>query len=157
MRPVLILRPQPGAGRTAQRARAMGLEPLVCPLFEIVPVVWNPPEPAQFDAVMLTSANAAPMGGPALRRYNHLPCWCVGEATAKAARNAGFIDVHIQGPDGSALVTAITDAGHRHILHLAGRHVRALPDTSSQIDHIIVYESVETEADPQPLRLFSLR
>lgn len=151
MRPVLILRPQPGADRTAQRARAMGLEPLICPLFKIVAVAWSPPEPAQFEAVMLTSANAAYMGGPALGRYGLLPCWCVGEATAKAARDAGFTDIHIQGPDGSALAAAISGSGHRHILHLAGRHGRTLPDTSLQIDHIIVYESAETGGDPKPL------
>ena len=43
---VLILRPQPGADETAARARALGLEPLVAPLFTVRPLAWTPPDPA---------------------------------------------------------------------------------------------------------------
>ena len=56
---MLILRPQPGADETAARARTLGLEPVVAPLFTIRPLAWEPPDPAEFDAVLLTSANAA--------------------------------------------------------------------------------------------------
>ena len=63
MRPVLVLRPEPGAGETAARARALGLEPIVAPLFAVRPIAWAAPDPAAYDAVMLTSANAARHGG----------------------------------------------------------------------------------------------
>ena len=60
---VLILRPEPGAGRTAERARKLGLVPVVAPLFAIRALPWTPPDAAGFDAVMLTSANAAREAG----------------------------------------------------------------------------------------------
>ena len=56
---ILVLRPQPGADETAARARALGLELVVAPLFAVAPLAWTPPDPAGFDAVMLTSASAA--------------------------------------------------------------------------------------------------
>ena len=42
---VLILRPQPGADETAERARALGLEAVVAPLFEVGPLAWTGPGP----------------------------------------------------------------------------------------------------------------
>lgn len=120
-RPLLILRPQPGADETAARARALGLEPVVAPLFAVRPLAWEPPDPAAFDAVLLTSANAAREAGPALARFTDLPCWAVGEATAAAAREAGFTDVRTGAGDGTALVQAAAEAGISRVLHLHGR------------------------------------
>ena len=42
---VLILRPQPGADESAARARALGLDPVVAPLFSLRPRSWEPPGP----------------------------------------------------------------------------------------------------------------
>lgn len=68
----------------------MGLEPLVVPLFEVAPIAWQPPDPGGFDSVAMTSASAARYGGAYLAHYRHLPVFAVGEATAQAARLAGF-------------------------------------------------------------------
>ena len=58
MRRLLVLRPEPGASATAGRARTLGLDPVLMPLFEIEPIAWTAPDPAGFDALLLTSANA---------------------------------------------------------------------------------------------------
>lgn len=121
-RPILICRPQPGADATAARAREMGMEALVYPLFTVAPIAWEAPDPASFDALMLTSANAARHGGAALARYRSLPVFTVGETTAKAAREAGFGAVIAAGPDARATLEQIADAGYRHVLHLCGEH-----------------------------------
>ena len=71
---VLILRPQPGADESAARARALGLDPVVAPLFTVRPLAWEAPNPADFDAVMMTSANAARFGGDGLTPFIDLPC-----------------------------------------------------------------------------------
>ena len=47
MKPLLILRPEPGNGASAARARSLGLTPLQCPLFAIEPTPWSAP----YDAV----------------------------------------------------------------------------------------------------------
>ncbi|MGS1016183.1 uroporphyrinogen-III synthase [Allosphingosinicella humi] len=132
MKPLLILRPRPGADASAAAARALGLEPVVAPLFTLVPVAWDPPAPDAVEAVMMTSANAPRLGGAALARFAHLPCYAVGAATAAAARDAGYSRIETGETDGVALVARIVADGVRSVLHFSGRdHVGlAHPDLS---------------------------
>lgn len=118
---VLVLRPEPGAGETAARARAMGLEPIVAPLFTIRPRAWTPPDPGRFDAVLLTSPNAPRQGGGGMTPFLGLPCYAVGERTAKEARAAGFTDVRTGCSDGAALLALAERDGARSLLHLCGQ------------------------------------
>lgn len=144
---ILILRPQPGADATARKVKEAGFEPLLLPLFAVEKLAWSPPDPARFDSLMLTSANAARMAGPGLSLYANLPLYCVGAATARAAELAGLTISRIAGPDGAALVHAMVEAGRLRALHLAGRDTRALPPSAMQIERIAVYDSVEQDAD----------
>ena len=138
MNKVLILRPQPGADETAARARALGLEPVVAPLFTVKPLPWDVPEGA-FDAVLLTSANGARHGWK--HELANLPCYAVGEATAEAARQAGAPQV-INGPsDGAAAVTLMAEAGVGRALHLCGRDHIPLSDPRLSIERAVVYAS----------------
>lgn len=120
MRPLVILRPEPGGSRSADRARAMGLDIRLMPLFAVEPVEWVAPDPKQFDGLVLTSANAVRHGGAGLEQLKGLPVHAVGEATAAAARAAGFTIASVGegGVDGLRL-----PAGQR-LLHLAGRDHR---------------------------------
>ena len=58
MKPLAVLRPEPGASATLGRAQAMGLAAFAMPLFAVEPVAWTAPAPHDFDALLLTSANA---------------------------------------------------------------------------------------------------
>lgn len=136
---VLILRPQPGADATAAQARALGLEPVVAPLFSVRPVGWEPPEPSHYDAVMMTSANAARHAGSALAAFLHLPCYAVGEVTAAAAADAGFAQV-VSGPsDAKALVERMADDGIGRALHLCGADRIQGHDERIGIEERVVY------------------
>ena len=148
MRRVLVLRPEPGAGETAARAAARGLEPVVAPLFEVRPLPWAPPE-GPFDAVLLTSANAARTAGEALGALTHLPCFAVGEATAQAARTAGFAEVLPGRSDGAAAVAAMADEGVRRALHLCGREHIPLEHDHVTIERRIVYAADAVRALPR--------
>jgi uroporphyrinogen-III synthase len=118
VKPVLILRPEPGNGATAARARAIGLVPVQRPLFAVGPLPWSAPDPAEFDGLLLTSANALRHGGAELARLRTLDVFAVGEATAEAARGAGF-RVAMTGAGGvDALLAALP--GQRRLLHLTG-------------------------------------
>ena len=119
------------------------MEPLLYPLFRVEPLPWDAPEPATFDALMLSSANTLRHGGPALARYHHLPAFAVGEATAAAARQAGFMDVSIASPDAPALIAAIEAAGHHSVLHPGGADLRHADPGTLQITRRAVYRSVE--------------
>lgn len=141
-RHVLVLRPEPGASRTAARLAALNVPTRCCPLFTVAPVPWVAPDADRYDALLLTSANAARQGGPALRALASLPVLAVGEATAAATRAAG-LTVAMTGRSDAATLLAdaaalMADArAFTRILHLAGRHRLTFPD----IDQITVYAS----------------
>ena len=137
----MILRPEPGAAASLAAARALGLKARAIPLFEVKPVEWAPVDPALYEGIVATSANAFRHGGAGLEQLRALPVFAVGEATAAAARGAGF-------------TVATVGAGGRdelrlppgRLLHLAGRHrrpVKASPDT------LVVYASEAIEPAPE--------
>ena len=138
MKPLLVLRPEPGNRATVDRARAMGLNPLSCPLFAVEPVAWSVPG-VDADFILFTSANALRHGGPGLADLTKLPALAVGAATAKAARAAGF-DVAMTGETGvEDLLAALP--GSRRLLHLAGAdHHHAA--TRHAVATVVVYRSV---------------
>lgn len=136
---LLILRPEPGASETAARARVLGLEPILAPLFIIRTLPWTVPEGTSFDAVLLTSANAPRHAGEGLAPFLGLPCFAVGERTAAAAHDAGFADVRVGPADGAAALAMAETQGSRAIVHLAGRDHVALPG----VTFVPVYEAEE--------------
>ena len=138
---ILILRPQPGADETAARARAMGLDPVTAPLFTVRPLDWRAPDPAGFDAVLLTSANAARHAGDAMTPFLGRPCYAVGERTAQAARAAGFTDVRTGPSDSAALVAMAAAAGVKAAVHFCGRHHFAIRHPAVAVTHVAVYAS----------------
>jgi uroporphyrinogen-III synthase len=136
---VLVLRPQPGAGATARQARQCGLDAVAIPLFEIEPVPWQPPEPNGFDVLLLTSANAVRFGGEQLQQLRDLKVYAVGEATAEAAREAGF-DVAASGDSGIDQLLGSIDADLK-LLHLCGKDRRVPQGARQPITSVIVYRS----------------
>jgi len=140
---VLILRPEPGASETAARARAMGLEPVVRPLFELSPVPWDVPDARRHDAIFFTSANAARLGGEGLSALAALPAYAVGESTAAALKAARFADIRTGNADGAALVEAAASDGVRRALHLCGRDNIELRHRDVMIEQRIVYAADE--------------
>lgn len=150
--PVLVLRPEPGASATARRGEASGLAMRLCPLFAAHPVAWSPPPVSPDTRLLMTSANAARLGGAQLAALGHLPCWCVGAATATAAREAGLNVVHVGNGDASALVAAM-DPDDGPILWLCGvqRSEPLWPD-GAQWSPLAVYTMAEMEVPPDALR-----
>ncbi|HMN55273.1 MAG TPA: uroporphyrinogen-III synthase, partial [Sphingopyxis sp.] len=64
--PLVVTRADPGGAATVARARAVGLDARPMPLFAARALAWSPPDPAGFDALLLTSAQAARLGGTGL-------------------------------------------------------------------------------------------
>jgi uroporphyrinogen-III synthase len=117
----------------------MGMDPVVAPLFTIVPLAWEAPVPGIHDAILLTSANAARHAGSAAERFSTLPCFVVGEATASAAREAGFTDVRTGPSDGGAAAVMMAEAGVKRALHLCGRDRIDLQAEGVCIDAVPAY------------------
>lgn len=139
---LLITRPLPQAqALAAEAARACPPhEAVIAPLSAVVPLAYDP---AVFDGatgLILTSANAVPYLPP----LPPLPAWCVGPATARAARKAGFRPLD-GGGDAAALIARLAAARpagpliHAHGRHLARDLVAALPDLD--LRGVAVYEA----------------
>jgi uroporphyrinogen-III synthase len=141
MRPLIIVRPEPGASATASAARAAGLDAVIIPLFEIRAVDWQPPDPSGFHAVLLTSANALRHGGTGLDRLTSLPAHCVGQATAAAARDARFVVRSVGGAGVDELLQSV--APELRLLHLCGADRKDPAHPRQIIESLPVYEAVE--------------
>lgn len=137
MRRLFVLRPQPGAAETVERAKAVGLDAVAMSLFATEPVDWTPPNAANFDGLLLTSANAVRKAGSALGDYRSLKVHAVGESTASAARDAGFT-VADSGNGGVDQLVAMIP-GDVRLLHLCGADRWAFED--KRITPVVVYRS----------------
>lgn len=141
MRRVLVLRPEPGATATVNRARDRGLEAVAVPLFEVEAMAWKTPDAANFDALLFTSANAVRFGADQLGKLRRLPAYVVGEATAQSARDAGF-DIAATGDGGvDRLLDSIEP--DMKLLHLCGEDRRVPTDPRQPISRISVYRAKE--------------
>ena len=147
---ILVLRPQPGADETAARARALGLDPVVTPLFSVRALTWTAPDPGGFDAVMLTSASAARQASDGLAPFKPLPCYAVGEATAAAADEAGFADIRVGPDDGKSLLMMMAEDGMTRIFHACGQDHLALGHPDLAITRVPVYAAEAADRLPVP-------
>ena len=142
---LLVLRPEPGASATVERARAMGLDAIAIPLFEVEPVAWEAPEAGSFDGLLLTSANSVRLGGEGLKALRGLKTYAVGEATAEAAREAGF-DVAATGDAGVDRLLGSIEPDLK-LLHLCGADRREPREPRQQITAVAVYRARPVAAD----------
>ena len=144
---LLALRPQPGLAATLGKAREAGLAITGHALSEIRAVAWDCPDPDGIDGLLIGSANAILHGGPNLACLTGKPVYAVGEATAAAARAAGF-GVAMTGSGGlQGVLDSI--AAPCHLLRIAGEeHVPLDPPAGVTFAEVIAYRSVPRPLDP---------
>lgn len=140
-RPLVILRPEPGAGITARSALDQGWRPIVSPIFHIEPLPWEAPPAADYDALFVTSANAVRQAGKALARYRDMPAYAVGAATARALKSAGFSQIRTGRGDAAAMMQTAAAEGISSALHLAGEDHRDSEHPDIRLDRRLVYRS----------------
>ncbi|ATY33179.1 uroporphyrinogen-III synthase [Sphingomonas psychrotolerans] len=145
-RAIAVLRPEPGNRATAAAVEARGGQVIRMPLFEVLPLAWQAPNPRAFDALILTSANALRHGGAELAALRRLPVYAVGKATADAALQHGFDLAFVGEADALSLLTRAEAAGVRQALHLAGRE-RTIAAGGIVAEVITVYTSVRRTPD----------
>jgi uroporphyrinogen-III synthase len=139
MRRLLVLRPEPGASATVERARQRGLDATATPLFEVEAVDWRAPTASAFDGLLLTSANAVRHGGDELQKLRGLEVYAVGEATAEAARERGF-GIAAAGEQGVDELLASIEPELR-LLHICGQERREPHNARQQITSLPVYRA----------------
>jgi uroporphyrinogen-III synthase len=144
-RPLLVLRPQPGADATEARVRARGLTAVVAPLFRIAPREWLPAD-RPFDALLITSANAA--RALDLRLDRSTPVYAVGAATAEAVRATGFDRVTAGRGNVAQTVRRAAADGVRSLLHLTGVDRTGFDPDGVAIEVRAVYAAEPCEPEP---------
>jgi uroporphyrinogen-III synthase len=121
---LLVTRPERDAQRTAAALSARGHRVRIAPLLKIEAIPAVDLGSAPWQAVLMTSANAARVIAlhPKLAELRSLPVLAAGRRTAEAARAAGFADV--SSADGGAGDLARLVAGRfaagAPLLYLAG-------------------------------------
>ena len=146
MKKLLLLRPEPGLSASADRARSLGIEVICCPLFRVEPSCWDVPDPADYDGLLLTSANAVRHAGPGLDQLKKLPVHAVGKATAEAAHGAGLQVETIGSGNVADLLKALPST--LCLLHLAGEDFRMPGD--AKVDRRIVYRAAAIASPELP-------
>ncbi len=161
---VLITRAAENAARTAAALESRGHSAVVLPIFNYrdlgAPVPQGP-----FGALAFTSAQAVRVlagrlaAGEAQRDLYRTPAFCVGEATAEAARIAGFDPAIAAGGTGEELARVIAEHGGElappRLLYPAPRHKAfelsgALPGL--QVVEMPAYEAAEEDPGGAALR-----
>ncbi|MGE7206606.1 uroporphyrinogen-III synthase [Sphingomonas sp. NPDC019816] len=144
---IVVIRPEPGNAATIAALHDAGLAARSLPLFAARALDWTPPDPAEVDALLFTSAQGVRLAGPALARLADRPVIAVGPATAAAARAAGLSVVLTGDTDAAAVVAAARAGGFARLLHLAGRD-RVATDAVVRI----VYAAEPIDIPPDTVR-----
>ena len=145
----LVTRPAEDSGPLCARLDALGIEPVAEPLLAIEPVAGARLEPSGAQAVLVTSRNGvrALAAACAMRDITVL---AVGDATAAAARAAGFARVLSAGGAGKdleRLVAAQLDPRAGRLIHAAGEAAAgdltaALSAKGFSVDRQVLYKAV---------------
>jgi uroporphyrinogen-III synthase len=151
---VLVTRPDPDGERTAQKLRARGCDVLLAPVLQVEFLPKADLGAGPWDAVAMTSANAAHalMQHPRRMELVALPALTVGRRTAEAVRAVGFSEIASADGNGRALAQLI---GSRYgdgnkILYLAGEDragdlAAAVAPRGVRVDTVVVYRAVAAQ------------
>lgn len=120
---ILVTRPQPQADKTADKLVAMGHEVVIEPQLVFEAMAVDPAAVQGYGVLAVTSARAiealASHGG--LDSLQQATVFCVGQATAQAARDVGFCEVVNAQGDVAALNHALVQAQPKErVLYIAG-------------------------------------
>lgn len=154
---IAITRAAQDADLTVQRVRAYGHEPVLAPLLQIAPVAFDA-DIRGAQALMFTSAAGVRAFASASSARDCMVL-TVGDATADAARTAGFARVRSANGDVLALAALARDAlnpKQGRLIHMAGTHIAgdligALRAAGFEAERRVAYEVRQVATLPDSL------
>jgi uroporphyrinogen-III synthase len=159
---LLVTRPEPDGERTAAELRARGHDVLLAPMLRVESLSTAELGAGPWAAILLTSANGARaiVAHRRVGELKQLPVLAVGDATAAAARDAGFAQVASAGGDGADLVRLVMQqvpAVGAPLLYLCGEErardlAGELGERGFKVETAAVYRTVKAEAFPDGVR-----
>lgn len=118
---VWITRTQPGAAQSAAALTKAGYDVIIAPLLTVAAVSTPNACPVNDSVLAFTSSNGV-RAFKALSDRRNWPVYAIGDATARAAKAAGFETVHNAGGDVRDLSAMIIEARPDYVTHLSGVH-----------------------------------
>ena len=153
---VMITRPAEDGAPLAAALNARGIDTLIVPLMTIVHQPGPPLDLTGVQALLVTSANG--VRAFAARNVQRDPIVCaVGQATAHAARDAGFLRIATAAGDVDSLADMVRralDPAGGALLHVAGSTLAGdlagqLRDAGYCCRREVVYEALKVERLPE--------
>lgn len=148
---IWVTRTLPGADVTAAHLKALGYQPVVQPLLEVVRIAGafgHAPAPRSIACIALTSPNAVDAICDHIAEYINVPAYCVGDTTARAAATAGFKEVYSAAGDIHALAELIAAKVPTGLVFAPGAEQPAgnLPALlpGHQVLRLPVYQTIQT-------------
>ena len=157
----LVTRPRREAEPLAVRLAERGIDTVIEPMMTIADRDAVAPDLADVQAVLCTSANGVQAFARACDE-RRVPMFAVGDATARAARDAGFASVESAGGDVddlARLVAARLRPGGGRLLHVAGSEIAGdlsgmLGAAGFVVERAVLYETRASDAlSPRAARL----
>jgi uroporphyrinogen III methyltransferase/synthase len=152
---VAVTRAREQASGLARRLAELGARVVEAPTIRVRPLPGPPLDPAGFDLVCLTSANAVPLmferlaaGGRDARSLAGVRVAAIGEATAEALRERGILaDVIPERAVAESLLDALGDEPVQRALLARAAHGRdvlpdALRERGAEVVDLALYETV---------------
>ena len=136
---ILVTRPKADAEATANRLRRLGLDTVLSPVIEIVPLHVDWPD-APPDALIATSAYALSCALP--ESWVGLPLFAVGERSASAYAGP----VIIGGGNGRDLLELIRASQLRRFVYLAGRARKHTIEAGFEAGQLRIIETYDAQA-----------
>jgi len=155
---ILVTRPEPDGERTAQKLRARGCEVVLAPVLQMVLLDQVEFGTGPWDAVAMTSANAAHALArhPRCQEVVRLPVLTVGRRSAEAARAAGFTNIASADGNEQTLARLVGGSlvGGNKILYLAGEDragdlAAAVAPHGVKVETVVVYRAVAADCLPE--------
>ncbi|MES1991553.1 MAG: uroporphyrinogen-III synthase [Pseudomonadota bacterium] len=157
---LLVTRPDDDAGPLIAALEGQGHDVLHAPMLTIRYVSDAVIPARDWAGLLFTSASGvrALAARDDLYAFQHLPVFTVGEASARAARNAGFTRVTIAGGDVVSLAQTVAEnvSPSAPFLHVAGSVVAGdlggdLAARGHEVHRVVLYEAERVSALPQPV------
>ncbi|MBL8662584.1 MAG: uroporphyrinogen-III synthase [Candidatus Odyssella sp.] len=156
---ILVTRPASEAQRFAAQLAGHGIESVIAPLLAIEPVETPLPPFDAVQALVFTSANGV-RAYAARETRRDVPAYAVGEATAAAAREAGFANAISAGSDAEGLAALLVDRidpAQGPLLHVAGADQAgdlpgALRARGYEVRQAVLYHAAPAPELPAPAR-----
>lgn len=159
---ILITRPEQDALKLSSLLKDRGAHPVLCPLIKIAPIPFQITAPQSYQAVLVTSSNSIMClkEDAQLDRLIDIPLYAVGDASMRAAHDAGFKTVSSAEGDMEALRRLIESRLHPEkgpLLYLSGEVIsgdlKGLLETSGYtVERVVLYSATPLEKLPDEVR-----